>query len=263
MRTDNHSSANPIMVHSRIIDWRKPEYLRKLLDNEWIDWENEFSNANPVDLEIGIGNGSFLIPYAASHPGRNIIGIEIDGSYLKKADKRCVRQNLYNVRLLIGDAKLLVWKLIPDRTLSGLYIHFPDPWFKKRHKKRRLINPLTINLFARKINDYLTITTDDGEYKDWVKECIENTSCFQPVYPSFWIHDPEDHFETKYERKWKAQGKTIYYMKFKKISHPNLDGDVYRHTQNLDYPMKKLKEKFNILKEDDSINNISGGNLCV
>ncbi len=228
-----------------IFPWRDPEIEQRIPENRSLDWPAVFQNDNPVDLEIGIGNGSFLVPFAKDHPGRNIIGIEIDGLYLKKADRKLVRQEITNARLMIGDAKLLVWSLFADKSTDNLYLHFPDPWFKKRHKKRRMINPVTLRMFARKIRSSLTVSTDDAEYKDWVHECIPESGCFRNAFSDPWVEKLDVHYETKYEKKWRAEGKQIYFMKFMKSLHPEIDNDEYVFSQNLSFPILKLRAKYN------------------
>lgn len=227
-----------------IFPWRDPAIERRIPETRPVDWPAEFQNDNPVDLEIGIGNGSFLVPFAKDHPERNMIGIEIDGLYLKKADRKLVRQNIPNARLMIGDAKLLVWSLIADEAVDNLYLHFPDPWFKKRHKKRRMINPLTLRMFARKIRSSLIVSTDDGEYKDWVLECIPESRCFENAFPAPWVEKLDVHYMTKYEKKWRAEGKQIFFMKFNKTKHPDINNNEYVVSQNLSFPLSKLKIKY-------------------
>lgn len=229
---------------SYIFQWRNPSVEPRIISRQPIDWQSEFHNDNPVDLEIGIGNGSFLAPFAKNHPERNIIGVEIDGKYLKKADSKLIRQNITNARLMIGDAKLLVWSLIADGSVDHLYIHFPDPWFKKRHKKRRLVNPVTLRLFARKIRSAITVSTDDEEYKDWVLDCVREAGCLENVFDTPWVAQLEEHYTTKYEKKWRAQGKPIYFMRFRKTAHPPFDDDEFVRSQNLSFPLLRLKDKY-------------------
>lgn len=229
---------------SYIISWNNAEFVKPMIDGRPLNWPAIFGNDRPLDLEIGIGNGSFLIPFAAAHPDRNIVGIEIDGYYLKKADRRLVRQQLSNARLMIGDAKLLLWGLFPDEAIEDLYLLFPDPWFKKRHKKRRMIQPITIRLFARKIRRYLNVSTDDEEYKDWVLECISASGCFTNAYEVPFVDKPEEHYPTKYEKKWRQEGKPVYYMRFRKTRVPEVDDEEYIRTQNLHFALSRLREKW-------------------
>jgi len=226
-------------LNTYIIDWHK-EPINDLIRREVpVHWQDVFENAFPLDLEIGIGNGSFLVPFAKDHPDRNMIGIEIEGVYLKKANKKLLKQTISNARLLIGDAKFLTWKLFADESIDDVYINYPDPWFKKRHKKRRLINPISLRLLALKMRSVLTIATDDEEYRDWVIRSIHETKCFDPIFPNTYVNELENYYSTKYEKKWKDQGKPVFYMKFRKTRNPEIDWAEYIETQNLQFTLNK------------------------
>ena len=89
-----------------------------LLAGTSLDWRAIFGHDRPVDLEIGIGTGSFILPWALDHPDRNMIGIELVGQYLRKADRKLRTRRLTNVRLLLGNAKLYIWKLIAPNAIE-------------------------------------------------------------------------------------------------------------------------------------------------
>lgn len=227
-------------MNTYIIDWHKEEVKRLIQEGVPVDWQDVFENRYPLDLEIGIGNGSFLVPFAKDHPDRNMVGIEIEGVYLKKANKKLIKQAISNARLLIGDAKFLTWKLFADESIEDVYINYPDPWFKKRHKKRRLINPISLRLLALKMRSILTIATDDEEYRDWVIASIKETQCFEPMLPKIFVTELENYYPTKYEKKWKDQGKPVFYMKFRKNQNPEIDWAEYIETQNLQFTLNKV-----------------------
>ncbi len=226
-------------MNTFILDWRKDEFIQLVRHNRPVLWNEIFGNEHPIDLEIGIGNGSFLVPFAKDHPSRNIVGIEIEGFYVKKANRKLIRHEISNARLLIGDAKFLTWRLFGDASIENVYINYPDPWFKKRHKKRRLVNPVSLRMLALKMRSELTIATDDEEYRDWVIESIDETRCFDHVFPGVYVRELEGYYPTKYEKKWKDQGKSVFYMKFKKRQDPEIDWEEYIRTQNLQFTLNK------------------------
>ena len=226
-------------MNTFILDWRKDELIQLIRQNHPVLWNKIFGNDYPIDLEIGIGNGSFLVPFSKDHPERNMIGIEIEGFYVKKANKKLIKQEIPNARLLIGDAKFLTWRLFADHSIDNVYINYPDPWFKKRHKKRRLVNPISLRMMALKMRGELTIATDDEEYRDWVIESINSTHCFESIFSGNFVQELPNYYPTKYERKWKEQGKSVFYLRFKKKQDPEIDWEDYIRTQNLQFTLDK------------------------
>lgn len=235
----------PLSEPRYILNWRNGFVSDHVLADRPVDWPSVFNTAQPLDLEIGIGNGSFLTPFAEAHPHRNIVGMEIESLYLRKADRKLTRAGLTNGRLLLGDAKLLIWKLFADGAIGDVYINYPDPWFKKRHKKRRLINTETLKMFTVKMSGTLTIATDDPEYRDFVLQSVEEAGCLQSRFPNGHTETLAGYFETKYERKWKNLGKPVYYMQFSKIATPSIDIGEYVLTQNLRFSLSRILEKSN------------------
>lgn len=110
------------------------------------DWRRDFGRAAPLELEIGPGRGGFALDHAAAHPEIDLVCIETRRSDCELIRQRAARRGLANVMVLQGDAKLLVPRLFPPGSLAALYVHFPDPWWKKRHNKRRMVD---VELAAR------------------------------------------------------------------------------------------------------------------
>lgn len=105
-----------------------------------LNFPETFGNSHPVEVELGAGDGSFLAARAAAVPDRNFLGVERLLGRLRKLDRKAHRTGLDNVRCLrIEAAYFLEWMLNPG-TVSALHVYFPDPWPKRRHWKRRLIN---------------------------------------------------------------------------------------------------------------------------
>jgi tRNA (guanine-N7-)-methyltransferase len=110
------------------------------------DWKRDFGRAAPLELEIGPGRGGFALGHAAAHPEIDLVCIETRRSDCELIRDRAARRGLRNLIVLQGDAKLLVPRLFAPVSLRALYVHFPDPWWKKRHNKRRMID---VELAAR------------------------------------------------------------------------------------------------------------------
>jgi tRNA (guanine-N7-)-methyltransferase len=112
----------------------RPDILLRL------DFAALFGNANPVELELGSGDGTFLAGYAALHPERNFLGVERLLGRLRKLDRKGRRAGLTNLRALRLEASYVQQWMVRPGALAAIHIYFPDPWPKRRHWKRRLVN---------------------------------------------------------------------------------------------------------------------------
>lgn len=104
------------------------------------DWGRDFGRDAPLELEVGPGRGGFAIDHAAAHPERNHVLIETRRSDCELIRERARKRGLANVIVLHGDAKLLLPTIFEPGALSAVHVQFPDPWWKKRHHKRRMVD---------------------------------------------------------------------------------------------------------------------------
>ncbi|MDP8266647.1 MAG: tRNA (guanosine(46)-N7)-methyltransferase TrmB [Candidatus Aceula meridiana] len=181
-----------------------------------IDWTKEFKRKAPIHLEIGFGNGEFLIRQSKENPRHNFIGIEIENLLIKKASKRITRANAKNVRLLKLDVNIALERLFAQRCLDSVYTLFPFPWPKKRHYHHRLFNKTFLKLVNSRLKTKgaVRIVTDFKPYYEWVLLRTPNTG-FKTKKKTI---DP--HFNTQFERKWAEEGqKSFYQIDLKKINH--------------------------------------------
>jgi tRNA (guanine-N7-)-methyltransferase len=182
-----------------------------------IDFKEIFGNENPVNVEIGIGNGEFIAHYAALNKNENFIGFEVYKKVIRKAIKRCEKLDSKNVRLIHYDGAFFV-NLFPDNSINNFYINFPDPWPKKKHNKRRLLKTDFLQLLSNKLanNGHIFIATDHNDYGEEILENLKPvpplTSCFEKPYET----DLIDYYQTKYYRKFAIPGK-IHFFKLKKV----------------------------------------------
>jgi tRNA (guanine-N7-)-methyltransferase len=114
-----------------------------------IDVASLFPAGGDLEIEIGFGRGMFLIERAAAAPESRILGIEIKRKWAYLVEQRCKRLGLDHVRVFGGDARDILLRLGPEGVFSRVFMHFPDPWWKKRHEKRRLRGPQTFDPVAR------------------------------------------------------------------------------------------------------------------
>jgi len=172
-----------------------------------LDWRQLFGREAPVELEIGFGNGDYLVARAQQHPERDFVGIELEWEGVQRALRRVAGAGLTNVRLLLGDARPILARAIAPRSLHRLFALFPCPWPKKHHHKHRLFDQRQLQLVNSRLHDggEFYLLTDHEEYFQWVLSNLTDTgfSAFARTVP------PQVH--TKYEQKWLAEGKTRFY----------------------------------------------------
>ena len=186
--------------------------------NEPIDWQMLFEDTNPVEIEIGCGKGRFLITSATTYPDVNYIGIERSLHYFHIMQERSVKQGLTNVRLLRDEAGNFVQKHIPDVSITAYHVYFPDPWPKKRHRKRRLFKTEFVEQVGRTLLDggTIDIATDYEEYFDEIIGLLDAS----PVLNQ--IDELPERVQnlgtgmTNFEVKYVNQGRKIYRAGFRK-----------------------------------------------
>ena len=137
-----------------------------IVRTEKVDFKNIFNNDFGVTLEIGFGMGNTTAEIAQANPGKNYLGIEVHRPGIGKLLWEIEKRALFNIRIIENDAKLVIKDMLPEKSLDAIHIFFPDPWPKKRHHKRRLVQrPFTDNLAACiKPGGYLYMVTDWEDY---------------------------------------------------------------------------------------------------
>ncbi len=185
-----------------------------------LSWPAVFGNHNPVVCEIGSGKGRFLISSAAANPALNYLGIERAVKYHRLIRERVERRGLDNVRLLNSDAAHFVRAYVPPLSVQDYYILFPDPWPKKRHRKRRLVTEgfleaLLPTLAAGGGLHYKTDFEDYFEQMLTVSRARPELAELQCRTISAALVDPEA-ADTSFERKYLMQGRSIYAADFQK-----------------------------------------------
>lgn len=135
---------------------------------ERLNWSDLFSEAQPVEVELGSGDGGFLVQYAAANRDRNFLGVERLLGRIRKIDRKGRRAGLSNLRATRLEASYVVQYLLPHGSIRAMHIYFPDPWPKRRHHKHRLIT----SRFAESVRAVLEpggtiyLRTDDRHYFD-------------------------------------------------------------------------------------------------
>ena len=176
-----------------------------------------FGNNKDSALEIGFGDGSFLIETAKNCTDWNFIGIEIKVKRFRKAVKRAEGENIANLKYLLMDVRIAVEEVFYPNTFSKVYINFPDPWPKERHKKHRIINTQFLSNLSRiiKPKGIIEIASDHEEYISSILETLEDTGIFKSIFPlPGYVHSIPNRPKTRYELEFMKGDKKIYYLGF-------------------------------------------------
>lgn len=194
---------NPVLD---ITEYRIPLEMRDVLNNT-----NEFS------LEIGFGDGDFLIQMAKGTPHVNYIGIEIKRSRFISAVNNLLIQEVNNVKLLNMDATIALDEVFKPSTFIEVYINFPDPWPKDRHKKHRIINNFFLDKLSKilKPRGLLEIASDHKDYIEHMLRVFNENSRFKnlsqrPGHTNKLTKRPL----TKYEIEYRREGREIFYLTY-------------------------------------------------
>jgi tRNA (guanine-N7-)-methyltransferase len=175
-------------------------------------WQDEFSNQNPIHIEIGCGKGSFIVGMAKLHPTINFIAIERVTNVLVLAMEKAMQEQVENVRFIAGDATGLEAFFAPQE-FERIYLNFSDPWPKKRYAKRRLTHQNFLTLYKRllKPGDFICFKTDNQD----LFEFSLNSFCdedFKLSHITFDLHQSgfEGNVMTEYELRFSQMGQPIY-----------------------------------------------------
>ncbi len=150
---------------------------------EPLDISGLFSQEQPLELELGSGDGGFLMQYVVAHPERNFMGVERLLGRLRKLDRKGLRAGLRNLRLLRIEAGYLLDHLLPRECVQCLHVYFPDPWPKRRHRANRLINERFPARAVRVLRPAgrVYLRTDSEDYFAQMREVFSCAAGFEPV----------------------------------------------------------------------------------
>jgi tRNA (guanine-N7-)-methyltransferase len=161
-----------------------PNLIHPLLSIvERIDLASLFTQSQPLEIELGSGDGSFLVEYARRHPEHNFLGVERLLGRIRKLDRKGRRAGLTNLRGVRIESSYFLEYLLPPCSAAALHIYFPDPWPKRKHRRHRLINEHFPQIASQALapNGVVYLRTDHQDYFDQMLTVFAASPVFQPV----------------------------------------------------------------------------------
>jgi tRNA (guanine-N7-)-methyltransferase len=179
-----------------------------------ITWNELFGNDHPVEMEVGMGKGTFLVEQAKARPETNFFGIEYANWFWKYASDRIRRANCPNARTVRAEASYFVNEFVADASLSVMHIYFPDPWPKKRHHKRRLIQSPFMQQILRVLapGGRLQLVTDHQDYFQQMEQVVGESGMKVVDYNRPGSAAEGEFVGTNFERKYRREGRPFYAM---------------------------------------------------
>lgn len=181
--------------------------------------ESLFAHDLPLEIEVGSGKGLFMRRAAAARPDHCFLGIEIVYKYARFAAAALAKRGLTNAKMVAGDAARLFEEAVPDDTLHAVHIYFPDPWWKKRHHKRRIMQASFLRHVERTLRPggQLHFWTDVEEYFQQSLEVLSETTTLigpEPVAEEPAVDDMD--YRTHFERRMRLHDEPVYRSEFRK-----------------------------------------------
>lgn len=202
----------------RMTDFQRTSY--ETLASRWcvpfrpgepFDAEAAFGREAPLVVEIGFGMGMATAEIAAALPDTNFLGVEVHTPGVGKLLSEIERRSLENLRILHHDAVEFLESCVRPGSVSGFHVFFPDPWPKKRHHKRRLIQRPLTDLLASRLapGGYIYFVTDWEEYALWARDVLDSTPGLVNRFPGGWADRASWRRVTKFERRALTEGRAI------------------------------------------------------
>jgi tRNA (guanine-N7-)-methyltransferase len=186
-------------------------------DNILLDFDAIFAKSQDVILEIGFGNGDSLLAMAMGEPEHNFLGIEVYEAGIGRLINEAHKHNLSNLKIIQADAADVLKNNIADNSLAGLQLYFADPWHKKKHHKRRIVQADFMTLISAKLVDkgFVHMATDWQNYAQQMMEILEKHLHFKNTLDAhFYSPRPKRRPITKFERRGERLGHSVWDLIF-------------------------------------------------
>jgi tRNA (guanine-N7-)-methyltransferase len=188
------------------------------LPNPW-NAEKLFGRTAPLELEIGSGKGMFIAKAAGQFPLHDFLGVEISVKYARFSAARLIRQSRTNAVMVCGDAAFVLQEVIPSNVLAAVHVYFPDPWWKRAHRKRRILRSEVLQLIESRLlpGGVLHFWTDVEEYFTSTLKLLAKTTALQgPFEVPEQRAEGDIDYHTHFERRTRLHGEQVYRAVFEK-----------------------------------------------
>ena len=194
------------------------------------DWTALFGADRPLIVEIGFGQGTFLLHLARCHPDANVIGLEIANRSLLKTEGKVERAGIGNIRLIHSTAETALHHLFTPASIQQIHVNFPDPWFKTDHAGRRLMQRDTLDAIVSRLapGGEFYLATDILAYAEMVDELLKQMPGLDNLLPDAWANSLPGRVVTKYEAAAQREGRACSYFAYRRNQYPAPDVPVIR-----------------------------------
>ena len=180
------------------------------------DWAGVLGPAaRSLELEIGSGHGGYALAFGARHPGRVLVAVEQRRKFAADLEERARKRKLVNLVVLVGDARILAPRIFPAGSLAAVHVHFPDPWWKRKHERRRLVDGGMSTLILRLLRPggLLDFRTDVERYARDAVERLEEAGFENALGPGRFAEREPDEIPSTREKRYLATGQPVWRLR--------------------------------------------------
>lgn len=196
-----------------------------------LDFSALFGRVAPIVLEIGMGDGETLLELAGRSPGTDFVGVEVHRPGLGHCLLGIEARGLANLRLIAQDAVEVLERRVADGVLDEVLLYFPDPWPKKRHHKRRIVQPAFVDLIDRRLKPggVLRLATDWAPYAEQMRDVMAGCTAFAPASAAgARVARPAARPLTKFERRGERLGHEVFDFEYRRVAGSQEGSDPQR-----------------------------------
>jgi tRNA (guanine-N7-)-methyltransferase len=184
-----------------------------------LDLVRAFGRDTELIVEIGPGTGESLIPMAQARPLANVLAFEVYEPAIARMLAQLVKAGLDNVRIIEADAVAAMQHLVSVRSVDEIWLFFPDPWHKARHRKRRLLTPEFAALLASRMKPggIWRIATDWADYAERMRQVLDSAPCYANLHPNGWAPRWDGRPITHFEQRGLDAGRQIFDLAYRRV----------------------------------------------